>query len=821
MSVKLEIINKIETIYVDQLSFENVFDHFFFDRSRILFVVDDDLKLIGIITLYDFLREFHNVEKALNKNFFYIEEMDADVMIRQAERLFEDHHILSSIPIIDKEERIIGCIRDKNHFIEENKRYAGEVRSFVDRIVNYSKSYYLQKEIIAFEKIITNSNAVIYTTKNDYSDSFFKLFHLENNIIYLTEKEYIQFIKKETLKEEKRVIICDFDIGGELRRLYYKENGLTWVYDIRRFMDEFVSLVENEDFSRLLKITTQADYKLKNFIADNGMRDIKFSRNRLLTQYVVNYFQENGLALDLVEGNLYASLQASSLVNGVRSSSLDCIGFLYCDLYEQQKRLIDKLSEKGIAVFHIRTAIRARVTKGETDRIRKYGRPETFIESSDTKAISELYCDDCNDTDYLAYAKSVFHTYPVRRRFENDIMVNVDYSSEYVNFENGIRKTHYQPEFYDKTIYILGPCFALGAFLEGKYSIPSLLAKKLSELGFQYRVINLGILASNDADKLLDLLSVEDGDIFISLIYNENVDVIKNTYDPSSYFNALADRDDMFFDKTAYYNSKGAQIYVDYIYDVIKNSLEKPCDKNLKKNTIYNVFKPNYKDLELYHISDYIDMLNRKSLKIPKAAQMIGCIVMNCNPFTLGHKYLVEYALSHCDYLFVFIVQEDKSYFHFSDRFRIAMENCKCYESVCVIPSGNLIASNYTFPEYFKREEHRDNGFTSSSMRITPVLDFRVFGSYIAPVLRIKKRFIAEEPLDKVTRQYNQYMKRILSEFDIDVVEIPRKTLIDGEIISASKVRKMYKERSFDKMREMLPDITYSELIRLVNDYLG
>ena len=81
------------------------------------------------------------------------------------------------------------------------------------------------------------------------------------------------------MKEEKRVILCDFDIGGELRRFYYEEKGLAWVYDIRRFMDEFVSLVENEEFSRLLRITTQADYKLKNFIADNSMRDIKFSRS--------------------------------------------------------------------------------------------------------------------------------------------------------------------------------------------------------------------------------------------------------------------------------------------------------------------------------------------------------------------------------------------------------------------------------------------------------------------------------------------------------------------------------------------------------------
>ncbi|EFA28598.1 ABC transporter, ATP-binding protein, partial [Haemophilus influenzae HK1212] len=38
-----------------------------------------------------------------------------------------------------------------------------------------------------------------------------------------------------------------------------------------------------------------------------------------------------------------------------------------------------------------------------------------------------------------------------------------------------------------------------------------------------------------------------------------------------------------------------------------------------------------------------------------------GSIVMNANPFTLGHRYLIEQALQQCDHLHLFIVGEDAS----------------------------------------------------------------------------------------------------------------------------------------------------------------
>lgn len=86
-----------------------------------------------------------------------------------------------------------------------------------------------------------------------------------------------------------------------------------------------------------------------------------------------------------------------------------------------------------------------------------------------------------------------------------------------------------------------------------------------------------------------------------------------------------------------------------------------------------------------------------------------------------------------------------------------------------------MIISSVTFPEYFKKEAIRDNMENTWNERISIELDFRLFATYIAPALGITKRFVGEEPSDLLTRQYNKYMKKILSAFNIEVVEIPRK----------------------------------------------
>ena len=177
---------------------------------------------------------------------------------------------------------------------------------------------------------------------------------------------------------------------------------------------------------------------------------------------------------------------------------------------------------------------------------------------------------------------------------------------------------------------------------------------------------------------------------------------------------------------------------------------------------------------------------------------------MNCNPFTLGHRYLIEMALEQCDFLIIFVVQEDKSIFPFEDRLRLVDECTADIVNKEVIPSGKFIISSLTFSEYFNKSEMQDR-------TIDPSLDVTVFAREIAPCLHITKRFAGEEPNDSVTRQYNETMKRVLPEYGIGFVEIPRAEM-DGKVISASDVRALLEKRDFDTIGKIVPDIVYNYL---------
>jgi len=154
---------------------------------------------------------------------------------------------------------------------------------------------------------------------------------------------------------------------------------------------------------------------------------------------------------------------------------------------------------------------------------------------------------------------------------------------------------------------------------------------------------------------------------------------------------------------------------------------------------------------------------------------------MNCNPFTLGHRTLVEYAAAHCDVLHLFVVEENRSCFPTQLRFQMVAEGTADLPNVRAHLSGPYIISSATFPTYFlKRGE--DAAVLQSELDIT------LFASRIAPALHITRRFAGEEPLDPVTARYNASMRSILPQYGITFCEIPR-IAQDGQIISASRVR--------------------------------
>ena len=206
--------------------------------------------------------------------------------------------------------------------------------------------------------------------------------------------------------------------------------------------------------------------------------------------------------------------------------------------------------------------------------------------------------------------------------------------------------------------------------------------------------------------------------------------------------------------------------------------------------------------------TDAVLLENRKDglesflASIPKYDGVCGAVVCNCDPFTLGHRHLIEYAASHCDNLYVFAVSEKGSMFSPEERLEMIRKGTADIENCHVFESDLYLISRATFPAYFIRDESRADLVKSD-------LDIELFCRRIAPALNISIRFAGEEPFSPVTRAYNERMKELLPANGIAFEEIPRLSEI-----SAGKVRSLIKDGEFEKAREMVPESTYEVIQR-------
>lgn len=178
---------------------------------------------------------------------------------------------------------------------------------------------------------------------------------------------------------------------------------------------------------------------------------------------------------------------------------------------------------------------------------------------------------------------------------------------------------------------------------------------------------------------------------------------------------------------------------------------------------------------------------------------------MNCNPFTYGHRYLIEQAVKRCGHLIIFVVEENKSVFSFEDRFQLVKQGISDLPNVTVLPSGQFILSSKTFSEYFNKSELQERV-------VDPSFDIQLFAEEIAPCLHITKRFVGTEPNDTVTKQYNEEMKRTLPRYGIQLIEIPRVEQ-DNRVISASVVRRHIAEKNVTELQKLVPVTTYQYIL--------
>lgn len=186
----------------------------------------------------------------------------------------------------------------------------------------------------------------------------------------------------------------------------------------------------------------------------------------------------------------------------------------------------------------------------------------------------------------------------------------------------------------------------------------------------------------------------------------------------------------------------------------------------------------------------------------PKAGEgKTAAIVMNANPFTLGHRYLVESCAKENDTVHLFVLEEEAGPIPFAVRWKLVNEGVKDLTNVHVHKSGPYMISSATFPSYFLKD-------SDDVIKTQAVLDATVFAR-LAKDLGITRRYVGSEKASHVTALYNEVLSEQLPKSGIACCILERKQS-DSRTISASTVRQAIHDGRLEEVKDMLPETTYA-----------
>lgn len=456
--------------------------------------------------------------------------------------------------------------------------------------------------------------------------------------------------------------------------------------------------------------------------------------------------------------------------------------FLYCDA----RRVLKMLQEKGVFVLTYDfeedgSKYLTKIFVEMENRRRQKGWKRAVIPAPEMR--KEFFLEF-----YESFADQELPI-PLTSCIQDGVISVRDMSSPVAHVEHGRRRTIGQPERYERCIYVAGPCMAAGAYVDDRHTIPSLLQEKINRAGLKCKVENYGV---NVGEKIVlylnmllsaplaqgDIVVFDKGGLCFSGIPNLNLtNALERCQAPVTWF----------VEDVRHCNHKATRIFAEAIFEELLPVLRQPAGSR-------QLIEKDSEPIGELYLNQYFVGFDAS------AYETVGSIVMNCNPFTLGHRYLIEEALKQVGFLIIFVVEEEGSWLSFMERFSMVCAGTADLNRVMVVPSGKFILSRLTFPEYFVKE-------TDEQLKENTENDITLFAKKIAPALGITHRFVGEEPEDQVTNAYNQTMKRILPAYGVQLVEIPRKR--NGqEVISASRVRKCLEENDLDQLDTLVPEST-------------
>ncbi len=220
----------------------------------------------------------------------------------------------------------------------------------------------------------------------------------------------------------------------------------------------------------------------------------------------------------------------------------------------------------------------------------------------------------------------------------------------------------------------------------------------------------------------------------------------------------------------------------------------------------------------------YLQDISLSTLHSPLSTTT-GVIVMNANPFTLGHKYLIEKAAAEVDHLFIIPVKEERSLFPYAERKAMIEQSLSTLRSTrrgafvakrrknsplstkngAVLSGSDYAISAATFPTYFLKQ-------LSDAADTQMLLDIDIFCRHIAPALGATVRFVGSEPNDALTRRYNELLAEQLPKHGLRLKEIPR-LQTEQAPISATTVRSLMAQGMFVEATKLVPPTTIPYLL--------
>ena len=451
------------------------------------------------------------------------------------------------------------------------------------------------------------------------------------------------------------------------------------------------------------------------------------------------------------------------------------------------------------------------------------------------RSCSALHQKIFGDLDTLSdeYIQNIFPDIKIARD-AHGLLFQEDYSSRWVNVVAGNRLTTGHSTQCDRTIHAFGASEIFGMGCEDSHTIPSFLQKRFNDAhatGVQpliWRVQNYGVRAARLNCNLIRIwqADISPGDIVVLFdnyiilpqkdktgkytLANERVTDIEEynnlgipCIDARYMFERPHNYGEIFFD-SGHFSYKGNTIIADVLFNYITAQIDNVESRTTPATAHYHTQKATPAGISHPKMQEYIDFLHKNSFAPTAFGFLIGATVITANPLTLGHVHLLETAAGMVDHLYIFVVQENRFFFSFADRFKLVKAGIAHVDNVSVFHSGEFMVSSESFPEYF-------NKATSQHVSIDATRDILPFCIHIAPLLRVNRRFVGEEPLCQITKQHNEQLKIICPKHGIKLIEIPRIKRHE-HIVSASLVRRLYTNKDWDQIHELVPQVTFNYL---------